>query len=239
MSSSVAKSKPIIITRSVNEPMREGLTVSQDFDGLDGGLICCWDQGRRMARLGHEFVKQAQEDELPQLDTWRRGTLYYLAVWQGLRGDDLDIDLDAEFTKQCSLTKREWLFSGHREKRDAKQRKMDGRYLKQATLPWCWERGQELRRQRHRLVAPAERGELANLCLFPCGMLRYYAMWQGLRNNSLDVESNEAFVVQCSKTRRWWVFGPETRPDKKWRTELQGWLDQRYYAATGGGDVDV
>lgn len=32
------------------------------------------------------------------------GTLYYLAMWQGLRGEDLNIDLDEETVMRCTAT---------------------------------------------------------------------------------------------------------------------------------------
>ena len=32
------------------------------------------------------------------------GTLFYLAMWQGLRGEDLDIDLSEEIALNCTAT---------------------------------------------------------------------------------------------------------------------------------------
>jgi len=40
----------------------------------------------------------------------RYGTLNYLATWQGLRGEDLDISLDKEIVIVCSKTKRSVIF---------------------------------------------------------------------------------------------------------------------------------
>lgn len=39
------------------------------------------------------------------------GTLYYLAMWQGLRGDDLSITLEEETTLTCSITKMNVIFT--------------------------------------------------------------------------------------------------------------------------------
>ncbi len=44
------------------------------------------------------------------------GTLFYLAKWQGLRGDDLDIDLSAEITLTCEATGVHVTFTGDYDK---------------------------------------------------------------------------------------------------------------------------
>ena len=61
-----------------------------------------------------ELAKKAENGELPRLG-WKGGvdvkindkkygSIYYLAQWQGLRGNDLDIDASAEYTLTCSRT---------------------------------------------------------------------------------------------------------------------------------------
>jgi hypothetical protein len=40
------------------------------------------------------------------------GTLYYLAQWQGIRGDDLDIDMSQEVELTCSKTGVKVIFTG-------------------------------------------------------------------------------------------------------------------------------
>jgi hypothetical protein len=45
-----------------------------------------------------------------QADTVKHGTLSYLATWQGLRGEDLDIDLEGEVLIVCSKTGQAVLF---------------------------------------------------------------------------------------------------------------------------------
>ncbi|WP_210760758.1 hypothetical protein [Azohydromonas sediminis] len=35
---------------------------------------------------------------------WKYGTVYYLAMWQGLRGEDLDVSLDEEVELVCRET---------------------------------------------------------------------------------------------------------------------------------------
>lgn len=44
------------------------------------------------------------------------GTLNYLAMWQGLRGEDLDIDPDQEPTRTCVLTAMQVVFTADHDK---------------------------------------------------------------------------------------------------------------------------
>lgn len=103
------------IYRSHNEPIREGLSFEQQWREQDEGLIKCWEVGRELAKKKSTLATQAQNGELPVLP-WKGGVekklkkkekyapLKYLAEWQGLRGDDLDIDLSEERMITCSRT---------------------------------------------------------------------------------------------------------------------------------------
>lgn len=44
------------------------------------------------------------------------GTLYYLAKWQGLRGEDLDVDLESEPEHVCTRTGLIVTFTGDSNK---------------------------------------------------------------------------------------------------------------------------
>ena len=44
------------------------------------------------------------------------GSLSYLAMWQGLRGDDLSIDIEAEPALVCTVTKMTVVFTNDRAK---------------------------------------------------------------------------------------------------------------------------
>jgi hypothetical protein len=46
----------------------------------------------------------------------RYGTFAYLAMWQGLRGDDLDLDTDTEVALTCSATGMKVVFTSDRDK---------------------------------------------------------------------------------------------------------------------------
>lgn len=103
------------IQRSRKEPKREGLSWDERWQGEDKGLITCWEFGRELKEKEPELADRAKKDELPILG-WKGGvkektkkqrkygTLFYLAEWQGLRGDDLDIDLYQEPELVCAKT---------------------------------------------------------------------------------------------------------------------------------------
>lgn len=82
-------------------------------EGRDKGIINAWLAGIDMARQRPELRTQALSDALPVLPyrggvekklkvKQKIGSLLYLAMWQGLRGDDLDIDMDSEPVRVCS-----------------------------------------------------------------------------------------------------------------------------------------
>jgi hypothetical protein len=95
--------------------------------GTDKGLIACWEVGRGRSKKEPELAEQAKNGELPVLG-WKGGierkikkkekygTLFYLAQWQGLRGDDLDVDLSQESELICSKTGMKVIFTGDLDK---------------------------------------------------------------------------------------------------------------------------
>ena len=104
-----------LVYRSNNEPDRRELTWHERWEGDDKGLITCWEVGRRFSKSKPELAEKAKRGELPTLG-WKGGTdkklksnkkfgsLNYLAQWQGLRGEDLNINLSDEITLTCSTT---------------------------------------------------------------------------------------------------------------------------------------
>lgn len=120
------------IFRPIAAPIRDGLTWHETWCGSDAGLIFCWENGRRLRCRDCELSRRASVGELVTLP-WkggteniddalaeenrgkaqkRYGTLYYLATWQGLRGEDLNIDMGAEQAVVCSRSNRAVLFRG-------------------------------------------------------------------------------------------------------------------------------
>lgn len=105
------------IFRPIGSPLRpDGLSFEERWRNEDKGLIVSWEVGRQLAEKRPELAEKALRGELPEL-AWKGGTdketlkinhkygsLQYLAQWQGLRGEDLDIDLDEEYTLTCSRT---------------------------------------------------------------------------------------------------------------------------------------
>jgi hypothetical protein len=104
-----------IVRRSTAEPPRSGLTWLEVWRGEDRALIKCWENGRALSLTQPELAKAAMRGELPPL-IWKGGitgnpkmkkkygSLQYLATWQGLQGNELDIDVERETTVTCART---------------------------------------------------------------------------------------------------------------------------------------
>lgn len=103
----------MIIERSIEEPVRQGLSYQEKWNGPDNGLIACWERGREQALENPEWVAAARRGELIPL-VWKGGvekelvskkkigTHSYYAHWLGLRGEDLWIDTDKRFSLCCT-----------------------------------------------------------------------------------------------------------------------------------------
>jgi hypothetical protein len=117
------------IFRSYKKPKREGLSWIDHWKGEDRGLIICWEVGRELRVKEPELASRTERGELPVLG-WKGGvekktkkgdkygTLFYLAQWQGLRGDNLDIDISQEKELVCTKTGMRVIFTGEPKKYD-------------------------------------------------------------------------------------------------------------------------
>ncbi len=115
------------IWRSYREPIRENLSFEERWRRADNGLILCWEIGRRRSFESPGLAEQAKDGQLPALG-WKGGVekkikqkekygcLNYLAEWQGLRGEDLDIDLNEERELICSKTGMKVIYTGDSKK---------------------------------------------------------------------------------------------------------------------------
>ncbi len=110
------------LRRSIIDPISQYFrSFDERWLGSDRGLLVSWECGRRMSEEDPDRAKRARAGELVQLpwkgSPWRikrpervspkrkfYGSLHYLAMWQGLRGEDLDIVLDERRTIRCSKT---------------------------------------------------------------------------------------------------------------------------------------
>lgn len=115
------------IKRSTQEPLRSGLNWREIWQGADCGFIYCWEIGRRRALAEPCLAEACLVGNLPLLG-WKGGvtkllkkpekfgSYRYLAEWQGLRGEDLDIDLSKEERLVCSATGMTIVFTADLEK---------------------------------------------------------------------------------------------------------------------------
>lgn len=108
--------------RSIDQPIRKGLSWDDMWRGADRGLIYCWERGRQKREKEPNLAARADKGELVML-VWKggvdekhsidkkSGTLQYLATWQGLRGEDLEIALEDKRVLVCSKTGQAVVFS--------------------------------------------------------------------------------------------------------------------------------
>jgi hypothetical protein len=115
------------ITRDIGDPPTDGHTWKQRWNGSDLGLIAAWEGGIRIsnqdpfladcARQGHLVVLSWQGGVKRRLKKDRKyGSLKYLAMWRGLRGEPLEISLIDEVTLTCTLTKMKITYTPDRAK---------------------------------------------------------------------------------------------------------------------------
>ena len=119
-----------IIFRSIDTPIRKDLAWEETWTGEDAGLIYCWEKGIEMSFESPNKAEKALNGELLIL-SWRggvrkklkdkeedgvtienikRGTFNYLATWQGLRGEDLNIDVTKKLFMVCSKYNQKVVF---------------------------------------------------------------------------------------------------------------------------------
>jgi hypothetical protein len=102
------------VTTRLSEAPTRHQTYAERWEGPDGGLIAAWRQGLLMRDPRPDWARSASRDELPELP-WRgggsevikgkrQGTWLYLAMWQGLRSEALDVDTSQPLELRCTLT---------------------------------------------------------------------------------------------------------------------------------------
>lgn len=103
------------LTRPFETPTRETMSWEETWEGPDHGLIKCWERAREMRIESPDLAERVDRGELVTLAWkggvdkklkvgWKYGTLYYLAMLQGLRGEHLQIDTAQEVERVCART---------------------------------------------------------------------------------------------------------------------------------------
>ena len=96
------------------------------MEGEDKGLIASWLRGIEKAKEDARLAQKALAGELPPMP-WKGGVeraikggkigaLHYLAAWQGLRGENLDVSFNDELQMTCTRTQVTVLFTGDLKK---------------------------------------------------------------------------------------------------------------------------
>ena len=115
------------IYKSFSEPIRENLSWEETWRQEDKGLIKNYEVGKMLALKQPELAEKAKRGELPALGykggtdidlklKKKLGALNYLAEWQALRGEDLNIDTEEEIVLTCTKTNIEVTFTWDMEK---------------------------------------------------------------------------------------------------------------------------
>lgn len=115
----------MLIQESIQSPPAAEPDWHKRWEGPDKGLICAWLQGIDKAQHDADMAQCARNGELPvtafrggivkalkNRDIMKLGALHYVAYWQGLRGEDLDIDQDTEPQLTCSRTGMTFVYTG-------------------------------------------------------------------------------------------------------------------------------
>lgn len=111
----------MLIYRPISELPRMAEDFATRWEGEDRGLITCWERGREKALEDPKLAERAKAGELVPL-AWkgglekpvqgRFGCLQYLATWQGLRGEDLNIETSEETSITCARYNVRVVFTG-------------------------------------------------------------------------------------------------------------------------------
>lgn len=111
-----------LTARAADAPDLSNATFDDRWHGPDGGLILSWTIGLQLSSRDPGLSAAAMRGELPVLP-WKGGVqkaikgakigaLHYLATWQGLRREDLDIDTEHPPKLRCTRTGVEVTFTG-------------------------------------------------------------------------------------------------------------------------------
>ncbi len=101
--------------REFSEPKRTNLSYAEAWEGDDVGIISAWERGREKRNEDLELTQKVLQGELVELP-WKGGidkpiksktkygSLLYLAMLQGIKGENLQIETEIEVVLVCSRT---------------------------------------------------------------------------------------------------------------------------------------
>lgn len=116
------------IQRSITESdIKLNMSWEVRWGDIDRGLILAWEVGRQLRANDLDLATKASAGQLVSLPykggvdkelkkKKKYGTLLYLAMWQGLRNEDLDIDTDQEPHLTCTATNMSVVFTSDSKK---------------------------------------------------------------------------------------------------------------------------
>lgn len=104
-----------VINWKFTTPERRNISWAETWEQEDKGLIKNYEVGIKLAKKHPELSIKAKNGELPSLGykggfdkqlklKTKYGALNYLAQWQALRGEDLNIDTSKEIILTCTKT---------------------------------------------------------------------------------------------------------------------------------------
>jgi hypothetical protein len=117
----------MIVSKSFSEPIPQAQSWEARWGDQAAGIVTAWNRGREKIKESPELAAAARNGELVPLvwkggverkilKTTKYGSVFYLAMWQGIRGEDLNIDLDSEPSLTCSATGMTVIFTTDTEK---------------------------------------------------------------------------------------------------------------------------
>lgn len=119
--------------RSIDEPLRDDPNWDERWSDVAQGFITSWERGREKSVEEPTLARRALDGELVSLP-WKGGftppkitqeikakklskpakkygVFNYLAMWQGLRGEDLHIDPSRDLELTCPVNKKTVTFT--------------------------------------------------------------------------------------------------------------------------------
>ena len=119
---------PMRIRIPISTELRSESAPDVLWRGEDKGLIQAWEIGRRQSLDQMDVALSAQQGELPASAIFQGGqderlntavhfgSLHYLCMWLGWRGQDLEVDTNQEYPKVCSRTRMGVVFTSDSKK---------------------------------------------------------------------------------------------------------------------------